>query len=49
MAHARRKFLELHAANQSQVAAQALTYIGQLYDIERTAKHLAPDKRRDLR
>lgn len=49
MAHARRKFFDLHAANKSQLAAQALEYIGQLYDIERTAKHLAPDERQQVR
>jgi transposase len=27
MAHARRKFFELHAANESQLAEQALRYI----------------------
>jgi hypothetical protein len=34
-AHARRKFFELHAANRSQIAAQALQLIGRMYDIER--------------
>jgi transposase len=38
MAHARRKFFDLHAANQSQLAQQALNYIGELYEIEREAK-----------
>ena len=36
-AHARRKFFELHAANRSQIAEQALQLIGRLYDIERQA------------
>jgi transposase len=49
MAHARRKFFDLHAANKSQLAAQALDYIGQLYELERQARLLAPDKRRQLR
>lgn len=40
MAHARRKFFELHAANQSQLAEQALRYIGELYEIERETKAL---------
>ena len=35
MAHARRKFVELHAANKSAIAGTALEFIGQLYDIER--------------
>jgi len=49
MAHARRKFFDLHAANKSQLAEQALTYIGQLYELERQAKLLGPDKRQQLR
>jgi transposase len=40
MAHARRKFDELHQANKSTLALQALRYIGRLYDIEREARHL---------
>lgn len=35
MAHARRKFVELHAANKSQIAGQAIELIGQLYGVER--------------
>ena len=35
MAHARRKFVELHAANKSQIAHQAIELIGQLYGVER--------------
>ncbi|KKL70205.1 hypothetical protein LCGC14_2107230 [marine sediment metagenome] len=49
LAHARRKFYDLHQANQSQIAAQALEYIGQLYQIEREAKELPPDKRQQIR
>ena len=49
MAHARRKFFELHAANQSQLAAQALDYIGELYAIEREAKTLDTTQRWRLR
>ncbi|RIY40475.1 IS66 family transposase [Neopusillimonas maritima] len=49
MAHARRKFFELHANNQSQIAEQALQYFGQLYDIEREAKTLTPQERRRIR
>jgi hypothetical protein len=45
MAHARRKFFDLHAASQSPVAAQALEYIGGLYAIEREARDLPPDER----
>jgi hypothetical protein len=32
MAHARRKFFDLHANNQSQIAQQALIYIQRLYE-----------------
>lgn len=49
MAHARRKFHDLHMANQSQIAAEALKQIGQLYDIERQAKDLDDDSRLKLR
>ncbi len=49
MAHARRKFFELHASNKSQLAEQALQYIGQLYDIERQVKDLPADERRRIR
>ena len=49
MAHARRKFYDLHQANKSELAAQALEYIGQLYQVERTAKDLPPDKRQSIR
>lgn len=35
MAHARRKFFELHERHQSEVAGQALCYIASLYEIER--------------
>lgn len=49
MAHARRKFFDLHVANKSQIAGQALDYIGQLYGIERKAKGLNPEQRRQLR
>lgn len=48
-AHARRKFFDLHVSSQSAVAAQALAYIGQLYEVEREARGLCPDQRRVLR
>lgn len=35
MAHARRKFVELHEANKSSLAQTALELIGQLYGVER--------------
>jgi transposase len=45
MAHARRKFVELHLANKSTLAATAIEFIGQLYGIERAVKDLAADDR----
>ena len=49
MAHARRKFYDLHQANQSTLAAQALEYIKHLYEVERQTKDLPPDKRQAIR
>lgn len=48
-AHARRKFFDLHVSSQSVVAAQALAYIGQLYEVEREARDVGPDERLRLR
>ena len=49
MAHARRKFFDLHAANQNPIAAEALRRIGELYVIEREAKAGGPAERLALR
>ena len=49
MAHARRKFFDLHVANQSQIAEQALKFFGVLYDIEREATDLTPQQRHAVR
>jgi transposase len=49
MAHARRKFYELHANHKSQIAEQALRYFGALYDVERDVAQLEPDKRCAIR
>lgn len=49
MAHARRKFFDLHVSNKSEIAQQALTYIGQLYEVEREVKHLSADERGRIR
>ena len=49
MAHARRKFFDLHVANKSQIAEHALYLIGKLYEIERLAKGLDSNARRTLR
>ena len=48
-AHARRKFFELHTANQSQIAVQALEQIGQLYEIERQVQNMPTDERLRIR
>ena len=49
LAHARRKFFDLHVSNKSQIAEQALDYISQLYDVEREVKHLDADERWQIR
>ena len=49
MVHARRKFHELWANHQSQIAGEALQLFGVLYDIERQAQELDADGRRQLR
>ena len=41
--------IDLHVSNKSQIAAQALLYISQLYDVERDVKHLTTDERRHIR
>ena len=49
MAHARRKFHELHANHQSQIAAQALELFGGLYGVEREVAELPSEQRRQRR
>ena len=49
LAHARRKFFDLHVANKSQVAESALQQIAAIYEIERELKNLNPDERQRLR
>ncbi|MFT3859323.1 MAG: IS66 family transposase [Aquabacterium sp.] len=49
MAHARRKFIELHQANKSTIAETAIEFIGQLYGIERDAKELDAQQRHQMR
>ncbi|CAB3808279.1 IS66 family transposase [Pararobbsia alpina] len=49
MAHARRKFFDLHASNKSEIAQAALEYIGQLYEIEREVQALKPGERLAIR
>lgn len=48
-AHARRKFFDLHTANKSQIAQQALVQIGQLYEIERQVQEASADERLSIR
>jgi transposase len=48
-AHARRAFYELHQANQSPVAAEALERIGALYAIEAEIRSRPPDERAAIR
>jgi transposase len=48
-AHARRAFYELHQANQSPVAAEALARIGALYAIEAEIRGRPPDERAKIR
>ena len=45
-AHVRRKFFDVHAANGSPIAKEALDRIGKLYEIERQIQGLVPDHRR---
>ena len=49
MAHARRKFFDLHATNKIQLAEQALRCIQALYEREQEVRDLEPDARRRIR
>ena len=49
LAHARRKFFDLHASSKSQVAESALQQIGMVYEIEREVQNLTPDERQRIR
>src|SRR6195952_1470859 len=49
MAHARRKFFDLHVANKSQLAEQALHSIGGLYEIERQVHDMSDEDRWRIR
>ena len=48
-AHARRKFFEAHKLNRSEIAKQALDWIGKLYDIEREVRDLDDGQRLAIR
>jgi hypothetical protein len=47
--HSRRKFFDLHNANASPVALEALTRIAKLYEIEQQGKALSISERKHLR
>lgn len=49
IAHARRKFFDLHAATASPIALKALERIGALYQIETEIRGRLPDERRTER
>ena len=49
LAHARRKFFDLHAASKSQIAGFALEQFSRVYDIEREVKNLDADQRKAIR
>jgi transposase len=49
LAHARRKFFDLHAATESPVAREALERIGMLYKIEEDCRGKSPEERRAVR
>lgn len=49
MAHARRKFFDLHVANKSQLAEQALHSISGLYEVERQARDMSDEERWRIR
>ncbi|HLF67592.1 MAG TPA: IS66 family transposase [Gammaproteobacteria bacterium] len=46
MAHARRKFFDLHAANQNPTALEALSRIGELYAIEAQTRECTIEQRK---
>ena len=48
-AHARRKFFDLHAVNQSTLAAQALAHLAKLYQFEAEAKLFSEKERQEHR
>ncbi len=49
LAHARRKFFYLHAANKSQIAEFALEQFAKVYAVEREAKEISADERKAIR
>ena len=49
LAHVRRKFFDVHAAQGSAIAAEALERIAALYAIEKEARGQPPDRRAAIR
>lgn len=49
LAHARRKFFDLHAANKSQIAGVALAQFARLYEVEREVQTLSAPERLQVR
>jgi hypothetical protein len=49
LAHVRRKVYELWTNHSSQIAEEALSHFGKLYDVEREAREMSADERRQVR
>lgn len=49
MAHARRKFVELHVAGRSQIAGEVVNLIRELYRVEHVARELTTEERQRIR
>ncbi|MEP4197869.1 MAG: IS66 family transposase [Aliishimia sp.] len=49
MAHVRRKFVDVHRAQGSAIADEAIKRIAQLYEVEKEARGAPPDQRAGLR
>lgn len=49
MAHIRRKFVDVHKAQGSAVAGEAIRHIAELYAIEKEARGSSPDRRVEIR
>jgi transposase len=49
LAHARRKFFELHQANKSTLAATALEFIQKIYEVEQLVRHASAAERLEAR
>jgi hypothetical protein len=49
MAHVRRKFVDIHRSQDSQIAEEAIGRIAQLYAVEKEARGSPPDRRAELR